>query len=170
MICRDTHPWNVTYHDQVDVKDMFVQDSDDLQSDTSETSETSTVYLGKTDLTSAYRVLPMKVRCFCWLVLKAVDPVDGKFKYFVDKCLPFGSSISCSHYQRFSNSLKHLMEYRTGKKKAITNYLDDFLFVAITRWICNQMINSFLQFCTELNLPVAEEKTEWATTRLVFFW
>ena len=57
------------------------------------------VYLGKTNLTSAFRVLPMKIGCFHWLLLKAVDPADGKTKYFVDKCLPFGSSISCLHYQ-----------------------------------------------------------------------
>ena len=64
------------------------------------------VYLGKTDMTSAFCVLPLKVRCFCWLVLKAEGPLDGKFKYFIDKCLPFGASISCSHYQQFSNAFK----------------------------------------------------------------
>ena len=64
--------------------------------------------------------------------------------------------------------MKHLIEFRTGRKRSITNYLDDFLFIAIAKWICNQMINSFLQLCTELNLPVTKEKTEWATTKLVF--
>ena len=59
------------------------------------------VFLGKTDLSSAFRVLPLKVSSFCWMVFKAQDPRDGKIKFFVDKCLPFGASISCSHYQRF---------------------------------------------------------------------
>ena len=67
------------------------------------------IYLGKTDLSSAFRVLPLKVSCFCWLVMMAQDPKDGKWKFFIDKCLPFGASISCSHYQRFSNSLRHIM-------------------------------------------------------------
>ena len=43
-------------------------------------NETSTIFLGKTDLTSAFRVLPMKIKCFWWLVFKAKDPVDGKIK------------------------------------------------------------------------------------------
>lgn len=91
------------------------------------------IYIGKTDLSSAFRVLPLKIICFKWLVLKAEDPRDGKVKFFVDKCLPFGASISCLHYQRFSNALQHILEYKAGKvgKNAITNYLDDFLFLAV---------------------------------------
>ena len=64
-----------------------------------------TVFLGKTDLSSAFCVLPLKRICFCLLVLKAVDPSDGKTKYFVDKCLPFGASISCTLYQKFLDAL-----------------------------------------------------------------
>ena len=124
-------------------------------------------FWGKTDLTSAFHVLCMNKRSFCWLVFKAIDPSDRKVKYFVDKCLPFGASISCAHYQCFSNSLCHIVSYRT-KKKSITNYLDDFLFIVITRWICNQMIQRFLDLCAEINIPVAAEKTEWATTIIVF--
>ena len=43
--------------------------------------------------------------------MKAQDPLTGEWKYFIDKCLPFGSSISCSHFQRFSNALQHLIEW-----------------------------------------------------------
>ena len=98
--------------------------------------DTKTIYLGKTDLSSAFRVLPLKVECFCWLVLLAEDPKDGKMKYFIDKCLPFGASIRYSHYQRFSNSLKHIMVHRTGHRE-ITNYLDDFLFITMLKLICD---------------------------------
>ena len=69
------------------------------------TNGTRVIYLGKTDLSSAFRVLPMKKYFFCWLIFKAEDPADGKIKYFVDKCLPFGASISCTHYQHFLNAL-----------------------------------------------------------------
>ena len=119
------------------------------------------IFLGKMDLSSAFRVLPLKIKCFCWLIFKAEDPDDGIVKYFVEKCLPFGASISCVHYQRFSNSLKHLLEYRTGKKgRRVTNYLDDFLFLALKKLICNYMIKQFIKLCQELNVPVAFEKTE----------
>ena len=130
---------------------------------------TEVVYIGKTDLTSAFRALPLKIGSFCWLVLKAEDPTDGKTKYFVDKCLPFGASISCAHYQHFSNALKHVVMWQTGtKNKAITNYLDDFLFLALRKWICDNMIRAFLQVCGELNVPVAIEKTEWSEVLMVF--
>ena len=59
------------------------------------------------------------------------------------------------------------MEFRTGRK-AITNYLDDFLFITIAKWICNQMIQQFLDLCNDLNLPVAAEKTEWGSTMIIF--
>ena len=136
----------------------------------SDDDEEPVIYTGKTDLSSTFRVLPLKIHCLCWVVFKATNPKDGKTKYFVDKCLPFGASISCSHYQRFSNALKHIMDYRTGagKDRAITNYLDDFLFMALVQAICNAMIQQFLDLCTELNLPVAAEKTDWVSTLTVF--
>ena len=125
------------------------------------------IYLGKTGLSSAFRVLCMNRKSFRWLVFKAKDPKDGKVKFFVDKCLPFGASISCAHYQRFSNSLRHLIQYRTSRR-SINNYLDDFLFMALAKYICNMMIQRFLDLCSELRIPVANEKTEWATTTLIF--
>ena len=121
------------------------------------------VYLGKTDLSNAFRVLPLKITCICWLVFKAVDPRNGEIRYFVDKCLPFGTSISCVLYQKFSNALRHLMNFHTGQD-TITNYLDDFLFMHYLRTMCNQLIRQFLLLCQEIGVPVAEEKTEWATT------
>ena len=113
-------------------------------------------------------MLPLLICCICWLVFKAEDPREkGKFKYFVDKCLPFGASISCAHYQRFSNALHHILSVKTGSK-TITNYLDDFLFISYLRCLCNAMIRKFIQLCKQIGVPIAEEKTEWATTALVF--
>ena len=129
--------------------------------------QSKTIFLGITDLSNAFRVLPLGCDSFCWLVLKAEDPRDGRFKYFVDKCLPFRASISCSHYQRFSNSLKFLIAHWTGHQ-AITNYLDDFLFIAMLRSICNHLIKKFLELLQQLRVPVADEKVVWGSTQLVF--
>ena len=118
------------------------------------------VFLSKSDLMSAFRMIPITKTDWCWLILKAEDPRDGVIKYFVDKCLPFGASISCSHFQRFSNALKFLVEYITGKKFHLVNYLDDFLFIDITTRACNQLVRNFLELCNEINLPVALDKTE----------
>ena len=55
-----------------------------------------TVRFSKSDLTSAFRILPMKTSHHCWLDLMAEDPLMGKKQFFVDKCLQFGASISCA--------------------------------------------------------------------------
>ena len=126
------------------------------------------IFLAKSDLLSAFRMLPIKVQHWRWLVMKAYHPVTGRLQYFVDKCLPFGASISCAHFQRFSNALCHIVQAVTGRRFSITNYLDDFLFVDISEERCNGLVSSFLEICKKIQLPVSEEKTEWASTKITF--
>ena len=123
-------------------------------------------YIGKSDMTMAYRHVPL--RAFDWplLVMKAKHPITGQVFYFMDKCLPFGGSISCVIFQKFSNSISHLVTYRT--RKLNINYLDDFFFVSLLRMMCNSQVNTFLEVCGKINFPVSLEKTFWGTTRLVF--
>ena len=64
-------------------------------------------YIAKSDMKSAFRNLGMSKKDWKWLILMAKSPIDGKIYYFVDKCLPFGASISCSHFQRFSDAIAH---------------------------------------------------------------
>ena len=126
------------------------------------------IVAGKSHLKSAFRILGLSRDSWNWLVMKAVDPTTGETKFFVDKCLPFGASISCSHFQRFSNALCHLTEFRLQVNKRITNYLDDFLFIARTLNRCNYMIAQFVQLCEELGIPVSMEKTEWGSELMIF--
>ena len=100
--------------------------------------------------------------------MKAEDPTTGEIRYFIDKCLPFGASISCALFQKFSDALKFLTEYRTAAPKSVTNYLDDFLFIATTLLHCNYVMREFILLCDELGIPIAEDKTEWATLRVIF--
>ena len=126
------------------------------------------VFMAKSDLMSAFRMLPISPRQYCWLVMKCRHPRTRQFMFFVDKCLPFGASISCAHFQRFSNALKHLVEFLAGRKMIVTNYLDDFLFVEATRWSYNHLVRIFLVICQTINLPVSHEKTEWAAQQIIF--
>ena len=77
--------------------------------------------------------------------MKAENLQTGKTKYFVDKCLPFGASISCAIFQVVSDALKHIIEFRAKAYNTVTDYLDDFLFLAYTLELCNQLIMKFLQ-------------------------
>ena len=50
----------------------------------------------------------------------------------------------------------------------VSNYLDDILFLALLEWLYNFLIRKFLELCQEVGIPIAMDKTEWATTLIVF--
>ena len=98
--------------------------------------------------------------------MKAQNPKNGKWYYFIDKCMPFGASISCSHFQRFSNAIAHIVKFYT--KRDNINYLDNFFFVHLLKALCNKQIGKFIDICQQINFPVSMEKTFWGTTCLSF--
>ena len=122
--------------------------------------------LSHSDVQSAFRNLGMNKKSWHHLVMRAKLPINGKWYYFVDKCLPFGASISCKLFQMVSDALAYLVQNKTGDE--LVNYLDDFLFIALLACICNQNLEVFLELCRNINMPISEEKTEGASTCLVF--
>ena len=122
--------------------------------------------LGHSDVRSAFRNLCMNKSAWKFLLMKARSPIDNQWYYFVDKCLPFGASISCAHFQLVSDAIAHIVRYRT--KKDLVNYLDDFLFIALLANMCNMQVETFLQVCHEINLLISEEKTFWASSIIIF--
>ena len=123
-------------------------------------------YCSKSDWKSAFRHFPIKRKFWRFLIMKARNPLDKKWYFFIDKCMPFGSSISCAHFQTFSNAILHVMTFKTGKENV--NYLDDFLFIALLRWLCDRQTRVFLHLCEEINFPVSMEKTVWSCTHITF--
>ena len=87
------------------------------------------------------------------------DEESGKIYFFMDKCLPFGASISCSHFQQFSNCVVFLCKNKTGR--STNNYLDDFILGALLEALCNGQVQEFLKICDQIKFPVAPEKTVW---------
>ena len=81
--------------------------------------------VGKSDMSSAFRHVPMAKDQWWLLVMKATHPVTKKVFYFVDKCLPFGSSISCAIFQAVSDAIAWIAQIRT--KRPNVNYLDDYV-------------------------------------------
>ena len=123
-------------------------------------------HISRSDIKSAFRNLGISPRYWKYLLMKARSPFDNKWYFFVDKCVPFGASISCKLFQSVSNCVAHLVTWRVGRKTV--NYLDDFLFAALLKAICDGQINEFLKICKEINLPVNTDKTFWGTTLLTF--
>ena len=122
--------------------------------------------LAKSDMSSAFRHVPLRRDQWYLLVMKAKHPVTHRTYYFVDKCLPFGSSISCAIFQAISDAIAFLVQFRMHK--ANVNYLDDYLFAAALKRECDRQVRTFLRICEQIQFPVAMEKTYWGTTILVF--
>ena len=140
---------------------------------TNRQTDTGIIYYSKTAVVSAFRVLPMFPSHRCWLIMKTKHPRTGQILYFVDKCLPFGASISCALFQSFSDVLAYIAQYRSnivlrGLYVPITNYLDDFLFMSFLKELCNRIMRIFMAICEDINCPISEEKTEWAQELITF--
>ena len=125
-----------------------------------------TIYLSKLDVDSTFRNLGLSPQSWPWTILKATSPIDGQVYYFVDKCLPFGSSKSCALFQLISDGIAHIV--RSRMQHPLINYLDDYLFAALLRSVCNWQMEQFLHMCKEINMPVSNKKTHWETDCTVF--
>ena len=77
--------------------------------------------LGKSELKNAFRMLRVSVKDF--------DQLGFCFngKYYFDKALPFGCSISCATFYRFATFLESAV-LRISPVGRLLHYLDDFLF------------------------------------------
>ena len=117
--------------------------------------------LFKIDLKSAFRILPVH--------LDDIELLGFKFndKFYVDKCLPMGCSISCSLFEKFSTFLEHFIKSRMASGKLI-HYLDDFLGGDNDKPRCEAAMKCMEQCLQWLSVPIAEEKTEGPTEVIVF--
>ena len=120
----------------------------------------------KSDMSMAFRHVPLRKKDWSLLILKAEHPETGKTFFFVDKCLPFGAGISCKIFQEISNGIAHIVKYYN--KKPLVNYLDDYFFADVKKLWCDEQVKTFLKICNMIQFPVAIEKTYWGTTILTF--
>ena len=132
----------------------------------------SQLVYAKSDCSNTFHILPILVSQCSWLVLMAIHPTTGEKMYFVDLCLLFGASISCARFQAFSDALKFILDWKLAKQFLhppwITNYLDDFLFIALLLSVCDGAVDVFLEICGKISCPISLEKTERANALIVF--
>ena len=159
------HRCTVQYHDL----DFAILTSMNILKQTNK----SQLYYAKSDFSNAFRILEICVQHRFLLVMKSSHLETNEIYYFIDKYLPFRASISCAHFQSFLDAIKHIVDWKIKltffiRVPSTTNYLDDFLFAAISRVICNEMVNIFLKICQQIGCPIADEKTEWVMQIIVF--
>ena len=74
--------------------------------------------------------------------------------------MPMGCSVSCATFERFSTFLHWVIKNKSGSKN-IDHYLDDFSFGGEKGTNeCKNLILQFEKKCSEIGVPIANEKTE----------
>lgn len=113
-------------------------------------------------LKNAFRLIPTRPSDF--------KPLGFCFRelYYFDKALPFGASISCSTFEEFSTFLELCVKQRSNSKWLI-HYLDDFLGAENTDVACQKAMAIFRTIMQEINVPLADEKTE-GPSEVIIFW
>ena len=118
--------------------------------------------LGKSDIQHAFRLLPVAQNCFDQLGFT----FEGKF-YF-DKAMPFGCSIACHTWEVFATFLEFCVS-RHSLCGRLLHYLDDYLFGGKRgTQQCASIMAVFKDKMDALGVPVALDKTEGPTTKLIF--
>ncbi|KAJ8297896.1 hypothetical protein KUTeg_024427 [Tegillarca granosa] len=114
------------------------------------------------DIKSAFRLLPIHPSDFDLLGYKICG------LYFVDKCLPFGCSISCSLFEKFSTFLEWEYKKRSNCDN-LKHYLDDFFLAGKPNTNqCQQSMQLFSSMCDEIGVPLAHDKTIPPSTVLTY--
>lgn len=109
--------------------------------------------LGKMDIKSAFRLLPIHPSDFQLLGFKLLG------KYYVDKVLSLGCAMSCHLFESFSTFLDWVVKVQAGKD-SVDHYLDDFLFAGARETDdCSLLMRVFVSVCGDLGVPLANDKT-----------
>ena len=118
--------------------------------------------MAKTDLKGAFRLIPVAKQDWNLLGYQC----DGKF--YCDMVLPFGCRSSPSLFDDLSKVLEWLIK-SSGGMQDVLHYIDDFWWAGTkSSSACEVTLAYVRALCTELGVPLAEEKTEGPTTRLTF--
>ena len=118
-------------------------------------------YLVKIDIKSAFRLLPIHPDDFELLGMQ----YQGK--YFIDKCLPFGLSVSCALFEKFSTFLEWCLKHYTGSDQII-HYLDDYAACDKQVQGAKSILDKSLSLFASLGVPIAENKIEGPSTSIKF--
>jgi hypothetical protein len=108
-------------------------------------------FLAKTDIESAFRLLPVHPDDYPLLGLSSWQD-----KCYYDKCLPMGCSSSCSLFEKFSTSLEWWARHRLGIPN-VAHILDDFLIV--TKSLSGGLAALAAFMCVKLGVPLVAAKT-----------
>lgn len=118
--------------------------------------------MGKRDVKSAFNLCPVHPDDFDILGIKFEN------KYWIQKMLPQGCSISPAIFEKFATFLQYTVS-KYAQSKNLDHYLDDFFFAGKAGATdCIDLMNSFEYICDDMKIPINQDKSEGPTTTLVY--
>ena len=72
-------------------------------------------------------------------------------KYYIEKALPFGCSISCRTFKRFATFLDFAVTRRTDSEARLLDYLDDYLGGHKSYLGCRELMLTFRSCLQEMS-------------------
>ena len=108
-------------------------------------------YLAKTDVKSAFRILPVNPQDYHLLGLK------WKYQYYYNKCMPMGCASSCKTFESFSTAVEWIAQEKLGIANLL-HLLDHFLLIQTTEDQCSKSLHLLLDLCDFLGIPMATDK------------
>jgi hypothetical protein len=118
--------------------------------------------MGKRDIKSAFNLCPIHPDDFDLLGIY----FDNRF--WVQKMLPQGASISCAIFEEFSTFVQWATQTFSHNSN-IDHYLDDFFFAGKAYSNdCLTLMSNFEYVCKDMNIPINEEKSEGPSTVLTY--
>lgn len=122
---------------------------------------TDSVYLAKTDIKSAFRIVPI-----AWEDLGLLGfEFEGMFYH--DLVMTMGSGSSCRIFQRIANAINWIARNKLHIRRTLT-YVDDTLIIESNRDLCFKRLQLFSKVCNQIGFVIADEKTEGPSERLTF--
>ena len=119
-------------------------------------------FLGKTDVTNAFRIIPIHPHDYGLLGMK------WRGLYYYDRCMPMGCSSSCLTFLMFSTAVESIARHKLKIDYILHIRLDDYLLVAPTEQLCQQQLDLLMSLCSYLGIPIAPEKTCGPSTTMSF--
>ena len=117
--------------------------------------------MAKCDIESAFRLLPVSPMDYHLLGMYW----DGE--YYFDRCVAMGCASSCALFEIFATALHWIAQVKLGIPD-IVHVLDDFLFLGPSLASTNCYLQRFIAFCDEVGIPLADNKTQAASSDITF--
>jgi len=113
------------------------------------------VFLSKTDVSSAFRIIPVSPNDYELLGLK------WKGMFYYDCCLPFGCKTSFKIFEEFSSALEWIAVNKLGVSDLVhIPVLDDFLVISKSKEEAITNFSAFINLCEDIGVPLSAAKTE----------